>query len=60
MSEFIGDQSNLNGNHNRALSLLRNEKINTFTSDYIMGLLSRDSLIKIEELMRRNKILKIA
>lgn len=60
MSEFTEGQNIRKSIHNRALSLLGNEKINTFTSDYIMGLLSRDSLIKIEQFMRKNKILKIS
>lgn len=49
MNEISESHTLLNKTHNheRALSLLKNSKLNFFTSDYLVGLLSRDSLIKI-------------
>ena len=49
MDEIIDNNNNkkLAMSHERALNLIKSPKINTFTSDYIVGLLSRDSLLKI-------------
>ena len=46
-------------NSHRALKYLQNPKINTITPYYIIQLLTQESLLKLEDFMRKHRTLKI-
>lgn len=41
------------------IDLLKNPKINAYSPEYVAQILSRESLLKIEDVMKVNKSLKV-